>query len=322
MMVEVIYRHPTEADVPAMVEVVNLSQADVPIHHAYTVDEFLADTFRNDDFDPDGCWLAVLGGAVIGVGMALVKKNTLDVEKLKSELSIDVVPSQRGGSVAQELLELLLSYVRERGIRCADLGRLPDDSWLVPLARRLGFRPVRFFFRMMWRAGANLDVIPLPPGYDLRSSSFKMASDELLKSFTETINDAFLEHFNFVPLRLARVIQWRDATDKDSRLVLVEHEGECVGVCMGGEMAAPCVGAAGTAAYIMTIGVRKPYRHLGIGRSLLTESMAYFHSLGHERIYLDVDADNRKALGLYEKLGFETVFQESFYRLDLTKNDH
>lgn len=54
------------------------------------------------------------------------------------------------------------------------------------------------------------------------------------------------------------------------------------------------------------VGVLSDYWGYGIGKNLLNESIAWAKSNGIKKIVLYVLEENQKAVGLYEKLGFET----------------
>lgn len=54
------------------------------------------------------------------------------------------------------------------------------------------------------------------------------------------------------------------------------------------------------------VGVLQDYWGFGIGKNLLKESIAWADSNGIKKITLNVLETNKKAINLYEKLGFET----------------
>ncbi|MBN2230737.1 MAG: GNAT family N-acetyltransferase, partial [Candidatus Thorarchaeota archaeon] len=56
------------------------------------------------------------------------------------------------------------------------------------------------------------------------------------------------------------------------------------------------------------------YRNKGIGASVNVALSIWGKSLGATRVYLQVEAANEKALGLYSKLGFETAY-DYWYRI-------
>lgn len=63
----------------------------------------------------------------------------------------------------------------------------------------------------------------------------------------------------------------------------------------------------------MGIGVLKEYRGYGIGKMLLTEALSLASVKGLTRIELTVREDNKRAIAMYQKFGFETegVHQKS-----------
>lgn len=57
------------------------------------------------------------------------------------------------------------------------------------------------------------------------------------------------------------------------------------------------------------IGVCAAYRGQGVGSILLEQAIAYAKSLGYEQMELDVVSENKAALALYQKFGFQKVGQ-------------
>ncbi|NLF06972.1 MAG: acetyltransferase [Pirellulaceae bacterium] len=58
---------------------------------------------------------------------------------------------------------------------------------------------------------------------------------------------------------------------------------------------------------IQNLGVVRRHRRLGLGSSLLLQSLAGFSRAGVRRVVLEVTADNEQALRLYRRVGFCTV---------------
>lgn len=56
---------------------------------------------------------------------------------------------------------------------------------------------------------------------------------------------------------------------------------------------------------IQNVAVAPEHRGFGLGRALLLQSLAGFRMAGMTRVYLDVTAENRKAVQLYRSLGFQ-----------------
>jgi ribosomal protein S18 acetylase RimI-like enzyme len=73
--------------------------------------------------------------------------------------------------------------------------------------------------------------------------------------------------------------------------------------------------------YIMLFGVRQSSQHHGIGTKLLKTIIHWAHRTGHTFIYLHVHAENFKAIGLYEKVGFRRhEYLPDFYQNTSKKN--
>lgn len=58
------------------------------------------------------------------------------------------------------------------------------------------------------------------------------------------------------------------------------------------------------------MAIMSQHRGKGIGKHLLSEMIGLACSIGHSAISLSVDPRNKTALRLYEKLGFEKVYQD------------
>jgi len=56
--------------------------------------------------------------------------------------------------------------------------------------------------------------------------------------------------------------------------------------------------------YLMLFGVRQSNQHHGVGTLLLKSVIRWARYTRHTFIYLHVNVDNYKAIGLYEKVGF------------------
>ena len=57
--------------------------------------------------------------------------------------------------------------------------------------------------------------------------------------------------------------------------------------------------------YINLFGVRQSSQHHGVGTQLLKEILRWARYTRHTFVYLHVNASNKKAIGLYEKVGFK-----------------
>ncbi len=66
---------------------------------------------------------------------------------------------------------------------------------------------------------------------------------------------------------------------------------------------------------IMNIVTRKDYRNKGIGTLLLNELISICKEFKANSIFLEVNEDNKPAIKLYEKAGFESVgIRKNYYK--------
>ncbi|MDQ6662288.1 MAG: GNAT family N-acetyltransferase, partial [Chloroflexota bacterium] len=70
--------------------------------------------------------------------------------------------------------------------------------------------------------------------------------------------------------------------------------------------------------WVETLGVRRPWRHLGLGTALLYHSFGEFYRRGIRKVGLDVDSQNLTgAVRLYERVGMHAVRQYDSYEKEL-----
>lgn len=94
---------------------------------------------------------------------------------------------------------------------------------------------------------------------------------------------------------------WSELAERDTRYYLVAVVGDAV---VG--YAGLCAYPAGEA-YIQTIAVTEKHQRAGIGTSLLEALLAEAACRGAGRIDLEVRADNKAAIALYERYAFRQI---------------
>ncbi len=111
------------------------------------------------------------------------------------------------------------------------------------------------------------------------------------------------------PGREGRIRNWLENILRDDCLNVIAWDGDA---------------AAGHAtlvpdedAYELAIFVLQKYQRAGIGTHLMEALLGYGATNDVERVWLTVERWNRSAVGLYEKIGFETSNAESF-ELEMT----
>lgn len=74
--------------------------------------------------------------------------------------------------------------------------------------------------------------------------------------------------------------------------------------------------------HLLNIGIEDSYRRKGLGSHLLDQILYSSKEMGSKKIFLEVRASNRAAIGLYKKLGFQKEFlRKNYYRLRIGRED-
>jgi ribosomal protein S18 acetylase RimI-like enzyme len=102
----------------------------------------------------------------------------------------------------------------------------------------------------------------------------------------------------------------RPLVDDYRRTLMIEREGEAVGTLS--------VAFEGDGAAIYGFVVASDWRGRGVGRATLTHVTRDLFDAGAERVELEVEVTNDRALSLYTSIGFSQVVTEDYYEADLT----
>lgn len=136
---------------------------------------------------------------------------------------------------------------------------------------------------------------------DLEAASLAEAMDQIpLKDRRRFVNATLQVHGYEDKLRagLSRVI---GAIRPDTGLFVLEDGDEPVATAI-------CV-RDGTLAGLFEIATRPDWRGRGFGRRVLLSALKWARSHGAERAWLQVEADNEAAVGLYRAVGFREIYR-------------
>ncbi len=75
-----------------------------------------------------------------------------------------------------------------------------------------------------------------------------------------------------------------------------------------------------TEAGILNVAVHPEHRERGLGMRLVAESLDRCRRAGAESVFLEVRESNRRAIGLYEKMGFRTLHRRRRYYRNPAEN--
>jgi ribosomal protein S18 acetylase RimI-like enzyme len=154
--------------------------------------------------------------------------------------------------------------------------------------------------------GARVEPAPLPPGYRLLPwSEERLAEHAEAKhySFRDEIDaDVFTCFGDYGGcFRLMEEISQRDGFLPEATWL--------AGYVGSGRPMEPCGTIQGIRVShrygsIQNVGITPPHRGLGVGTALIRASLMGFQQVGLSRAYLEVTAQNERAVQLYLRLGF------------------
>lgn len=174
------------------------------------------------------------------------------------------------------------------------------------LAARHGLVPNYDMFEMLRRAarvGSTLSNPVFPPGVQIEfiDPSTTIHDPELYA----VLRESFRENPDTSIPAFSDWVAGRQRT-RELRTWLLRQEGKIIGFLnlylrsAGGE--------------VSTIGVLPAARRQGLGRALLSQALVYLEEKGVQQCQLSVATHNRRALGLYEDLGFQVIDQHRAFR--------
>ncbi len=181
--------------------------------------------------------------------------------------------------------------LEEAGFTCqADVG---EDSWSKVLMRRPAQAPVAEY--------------SLPEDFAIRP----LAGESEVAAYV-ALHRAVFESRSMTEAWRARTLRWPEYVP-DVDLVVVAPDGRLAGFCIGWldpNIAGEIVGR------IEPLGIHADFRHLGLGRAVLSECLQRLHR--HGARYILVEADNYRdaALDLYESAGFRVSQDVLVFRKD------
>lgn len=210
----------------------------------------------------------------------------------EAEISLCVAPEARGGGLGDELLRAARAAWTGGGaarhLLVCDRRSKPGRAYAEKRADRVDHEE----FTLRLRRAARWDA---SPRLDLRRGSPADAG-AMTALLAAAFGDEATETAAFV----------RSSFASPSRRAFV--------AALDGRIAAACfVGDEGDSLSVNTLGVDPELQGRGFGMEFLC---AVLEAIGHEKpIQIDVDGENGRALGLYEKAGFEEARAVAYFRL-------
>jgi mycothiol synthase len=320
-----------EADLPGICDLINTcntvdQMADEPYASVDGTRLWLVEDPDRDVTQDVRLWVDDAGRVVALASVSIAPQTPEDEEKVvDGRLYLRVHPETRDRGLESAAVEWASDRVRavaaERGqpahLRCGMHLTTPEYiAYRQGMLEGLGFRAVRYFFKMARPLDQPIPEPQFPAGYTLRP----LAGPAEYEQWTEMFNWSFIDHWNHHPITLEQHAHWVSSPT-------YRPAGDLIALAADGTFAAFCrcqiddednTNRERNEGWIDSLGTRRGHRKIGLGRAMLLAGMHWLKTQGIATAVLGVDAENPSgALRLYESVGFVVQDTTSSYHKDL-----
>jgi GNAT superfamily N-acetyltransferase len=299
-----------EADVQPITNLLNLCDAVDQQDDNYDAEDLRLE-FSDPQLDPTRdlqVW-ADDDGRLVGFAQTWIPAAHEGDSHVDGFLYFRVHPEARGGALERDILawgeERLREVGRERGLPVKmRTGACEHVAYWRGFFEVQGFTPQRYFFTMRRPLDQPIPEPQFPAGYTLRH----VTNDADVEQWTDLFNLSFIDHWNFHPTTVEARRHWLQHPNylPERDLVAIAPDGTFAAFCFCDINQADNTRNARNEGWIATLGTRRGYRKIGLGRALLLAGMHKLKADGVTTAKLGVDAESPTgALGLYESVGFE-----------------
>ena len=184
------------------------------------------------------------------------------------------------------------------------------------LLLNFGFRPTRQSYKMLLEMSDAPPKPKFPPHIQLKPYDPERDAAAVYRAD----DDAFRDHFGFIEEPFEEGFQkfthhFTQDEAYDPSLWFIAWDGdEIAGICLCKKWAEDDKDAG----YISSLGVRRPWRHQGLGSALLYQAFNEFYKRGKRKVALEVDAESLTgAVDLYLKVGMKVARRFTRYEKEL-----
>ena len=303
-------RAPLRADLDAVVNLLNACDVAETGRPDTTADDVAGDWDLQGFELARDAWLAETGDARV-VGYAYTGDQ---VRTGELEADVWVHPEHAEPELARRLLGLAERRARQlasgRGYAAPalDVFCISTNAAKRELLRERGFALRRTVIRMAIDLEADVREPSPPAGVELRE--FRPGDDD--RVMYETMMEAFADHYrqSDEPFEAWRTRLLGHGAFDPGLWALAWAGGEPVGGLFAYDKGDLC--------WIQGLGVRHPWRGLGVGGALLAHAFAALARRGQLRVELAVDAEGETLpLGVYERAGMRSTHAYELYEKPL-----
>jgi len=223
------------------------------------------------------------------LGIATCMINETDASH--AVLNIAVHPDCRNQGVGTKLYDQAMHYMKEKNIKIVESyvkKRLKDS---LSFAKKRGFNSVLYAWQMDLDVGKGKQNLMFPQDAAL---VFRQATLKDNHTYASIINHTFGD-------TLDQNVLSEMLKDPSIRVYMLEKEGQVIGSATVQLRTNLSLG------YIYDVAITDQYRGQGFGTYLLGKCIEELYTFGIATASLTVTGQNKRALGLYHKLGFEEV---------------
>jgi GNAT superfamily N-acetyltransferase len=306
-------------DIPELTRLINRFERfwELPLVSSESVvEDEVTEPFVDLPFDTRGYWLE---GTMVAYGFVWHRPSGERQERAYLMGLVD--PDFRGQGIGRHLLAWEIDRARESLAGCDPslpwYIRVNEWDWIEDahrLHRRFGLKPVRYMKEMLRLLDGPVDVTAVP---GIEIVPWDRGWDEEARIAT---NEAFQDHWGSTPV------------DTDTYRHRLESEGtrldlsflalagdEVVGVCLNAVYPEDEEVTGRREGWVMSLGVKRPWRGKGLAKILLATSFNAFRDAGLTHTMIGVDAENPTgAFRLYENLGYEAIHGTTTFELQVT----
>jgi ribosomal protein S18 acetylase RimI-like enzyme len=200
----------------------------------------------------------------------------------------------------------LLEQAHQGGQHTVCFQYYPHEEAAIRFAEEQGGQYRYGIFKMRRDLSLPIPALPMPDGFALRG--WRMASEQEQQQYLAGRNACFpeaptsLEEWQY----FAQTPLWK----KGINMTAFAAEQLAASVLVFWEPGSP----AGATEYVFTLA---EFRGRGLARVLLVEALNYLKAHGLQCASLEVKAENRAALGVYEDLGYGVDGETGVYEVDV-----
>ena len=310
-----------EADYPKMLAVIDGSKAADGVQRSETLDEVTRNYSHLTNCDPHKDMLfAEIDGQVVAY-------NRVFWEVLKDGTRLYVLfgfllPAWRRKGIGEAMLKYAEARLRqiaaghpEPGERYFQSFAADTEKGAIALLESQGYQPVRYGIDMVRDLIEPFPDAPMPAGLEVRPST-----EVHFRAIHAALNEAFRDHWGYREQPYEDFSHWVEGPTMKPQLWKVAWAGdEVAGTVLNFVNEAENAEYGRKRGYTEEISVRRPWRKMGLARSLLVQSMKMFKEMGMTETALGVDAQNLSgALKLYQSVGYKEVKRHITFRKPLS----